>query len=198
MDSSMLEFYKAALQGAITTPLCDEYKGEWRRCGDNKESLIKLALRQQSIPYVITHCYQGKGLTKEYIKENFGEFINGKREILDADMVRGYSYALYVDFKADCKPDNDVLAFMWCNPAQVEINVAKCPILYVGAKSEIHLVCNGYNTPRIYLFDESKVVIDDSDETCNVTVYKYGSHATVEIGKYCLGKVKIFNKQLKL
>lgn len=195
----MLEFYKAALQGAITNPLCDEYKGEWRRCGDDKESLVKLALRQQSIPFVITHCYQGKGLTKEYIKENFGEFINGKRKILDADMVQGYSYALYVDFKAVCKADIDVLVFMWCNSPQVELNIARCPILYVGAKSEIHLVCNGYNAPKIYLFDESKLVIDDADDTCSVTVYKYSKDADVEIGKYCTTKkVNVFDKELRL
>lgn len=195
----MLEFYKAALQGAITNPLCDEYKGEWRRCGDDKESLVKLALRQQSIPFVITHCYQGKGLTKEYIKENFGEFINGKRKILDADMVQGYSYALYVDFKAVCKTDIDVLAFMWCDSPQVELNIARCPILYVGAKSEVHLVCNGYNAPKIYLFDESKLVIDDADDTCSVTVYKYSKDADVEIGKYCTTKkVNVFDKELRL
>ena len=195
----MLEFYKAALQGAITNPLCDEYKGEWRRCGDDKEKLFRLALRQQSIPYVITHCYQGKGLTKEYIKENFGEFINGKRKILDADMVEGYSYALYVDFKAVCKADIDVSAFMWCNSPQVELNIARCPILYVGAKSEVHLVCNGYNAPKIYLFDESKLVIDDADDTCSVTVYKYSKDANVEIGKYCTTKkVNVFDKELRL
>jgi hypothetical protein len=61
MDNSMMQFYKAALQGAITDPLCIEYKNEWRACGDDKERLMRLGLRQQSLPYVITHCYQGKG-----------------------------------------------------------------------------------------------------------------------------------------
>ena len=104
MDNGMLAFYKAALQGEITAPLCAEYKNEWRKCGDDKEKLVKLVMRQQSLPYFITHCYQGKGLSKEYIIKNFSDFINGKRPILDADLVKGYSYALYVDFKAICKP----------------------------------------------------------------------------------------------
>ena len=199
MDNGMMQFYKAALQGAITNPLCAEYKNEWRACGDNKERLVKLVMRQQSLPYFITHCYQGKGLSKEYILKTFPEFINGKRQILDADNVKGYSYSIYVDFKAICKPDNNVSAFMWCSNPQVEIKAAKCPIFYIGCGSEIHLVCNGYNSPLIYLFDDSKIVIDDADETCSFSIYKYSKDATVEFGKYCTSEnIKIFDKELRL
>ena len=199
MDKGMMEFYKAALQGAITSPLCAEYKNEWRACGDDKERLVKLVMRQQSLPYFITHCYQGKGLSKEYILKTFPDFINGKRPILDADLVKGYSYSIWIDFKAICKPDNDVSAFMWCNSPQVEIKPAKCPIFYIGAGSEIHLVCNGYNSPHIYLFDDSKLIIDDADDSCSFTVHRYSDKATVEIGKYCTTQnIKIFDKELRL
>ena len=195
----MLEFYKSALQGAITNPLCAEYKGEWRRCGDDKEKMMTLAMRQQSLPYVITHCYQGKGLSKEYVLNTFGEFINGKRTILDADLVKGYTYSLYVDFKAVCKPDTDVTAFMWCSCAYAELNTAKCPVLYVGCGSEIHVTCDGYNSPRIYLFDDSRVVIEDADDTCDFVIYRYSRNATVELGKWCTtDKIKIFDKELRL
>ena len=199
MDNGMLAFYKAALQGEITAPLCAEYKTEWRKCGDDKEKLVKLVMRQQSLPYFITHCYQGKGLSKEYILKNFSDFINGKRPILDADLVKGYSYAIYVDFKAICKPDNDVTAFMWCNCPQLEIKAAKCPILYISNTSEIHLVCDGYNSPHIYLFDDSRLIIEDADDTCSIVVYRYSRNATVEKGKYCTtDNIKIFDKELRL
>jgi hypothetical protein len=199
MDRGMMEFYKAALQGAITNPLCAEYKNEWRKCGDDKEKMVMLALRQQSLPYLITHCYNGKGLTKEYILDTFPDFINGKRTILDADLVKGYSYSIYVDFKAISKPDTDVTAFMWCDCPQVEINTAKCPTFYIGCGSEIHLVCNGYNSPHIYLFDDSKLVIDDADDTCSFVVYRYSDKATVERGKWCTtDNIKIFDKTLRL
>ena len=199
MDNSMMQFYKAALQGAITDPLCAEYKNEWRACGDDKERLMRLGLRQQSLPYVITHCYQGKGLSKEYILENFGDYINGNHTILNADLVNGYTYSLYVDFNGICKPDNDVTAFMWCSCPQVNISTAKCPIFYVGAGSEVSFLCDGYNSIHIYLFDDSKVIIDDADETCGIVVYRYSDKAEVEFGKYCLTKnIKIFDKTLKL
>ena len=195
----MFEFYKNALQGAITNPLCGEYKNVWRMCGDDKERLAMLALRQQSLPYLITHCYKGKGLTKEYILDAFGDYINARRPILDADLVKGYSYAIYVDFKAICNVTNDVTAFMWCSCPQVEIGTSKCPVLYVGCGSELHLVCDGYNSPVIYLFDDSSLVIDDADDTSSIRVYKYSSDAQVEYGKYCTcDNIRVFEKELRL
>ena len=199
MKNEMFDFYRFALQGVLTDPLCADYKNEWRGCNDNKEKLVKLVMRQQSLPYFITHCYNGKGLSKEYILREFDDFINGKRPILDADKVSGYTYSIFVAFDGVCKPDNDVSAFMWCNDTTLEINKAKCPVIYVGCGSELHLVCDGYNSPKIYLFDDSKLVIDDADDTSSIIVYKYSDKAGVDIGKYCTTQnLKVFQKELKL
>jgi len=198
-NNEMFLFNKYALQGVLTNPLCAEYKNEWRACGNDKEKLIKLALRQQSLPYFITHCNQGKGLSKEYIMREFGDFINGKAQILDADGVKGYSYSLFVGFNGICKPDNDVSAFMWCNCPKITVSTAKCPILYVACNTELHLVCDGYNSVRVYLFDNSKLVIDDADETCSITIYEYSDKCDVDAGKYCLTEnIKAFRKELRL
>jgi hypothetical protein len=49
------------------------------------------------------------------------------------------------------------------------------------------------------LFDDSKVVIDDwGDETTKVVIYRYSTDAQVEISKYCLADVRVFNKELRL
>ena len=200
MDKGMFEFFKFALQGAITdSPLCADYKNEWRGCGDDKEKLVKLALRQQSLPFFLTYCHQGKGLSKEYILQNFGDYINGNHTIMDADLVDGYTYSLYVDSNGILKPDTDVMAFMWCGCPQVDINAAKCPVLYIGCDSEIHLTCYGYNSLRIYLFDNSKLVIDDADDTCSFVIYKYSKNASIEIGKWCTtSSIHAFEKELRL
>ena len=76
MEREMFMFYKNALSGALTAPLCADYTSEWRGCKDDKAKLVKLVMRQQSLPYFITHCYQGKGLSKDYILNNFREYIN--------------------------------------------------------------------------------------------------------------------------
>lgn len=195
----MFSFYKSALQGVLTNPLCAEYRNEWRACGEDKEKLVKLALRQQSLPYFITHCQQGKGLSKEYLISEFGDYINEKRLISDADGVAGYTYSLFVGYNGICKPNSDVSAFMWCDCATLDVETTKCPIIYVGCNTELHITCNGYNSVRIYLFDNSRLVIDDADETCSFVIYKYSDESDVDAGRYCLtNNLKAFRKELKL
>ena len=199
MDKNMFSFYKAALNGEISTPLCSEYKASWRKCGDNKEMLVRLSLSQQALPFVATHAYQKKGLTKEYIKEHFKEYINGKI-LEDCDGVKGYTYSLYVDwdYENDLDVNVDVCSIMWTVGANIVVPSTKCPTIYISNHSNVHLVCEGFNSVNIKLFDKSKVTIEDLDEESNVVVYKYSDDACVELGKYCLGNVKTFKKELKL
>lgn len=194
MAQDLFNYYKHALSNG----LCSEYKGRWRACHDNKEQLVKLVMAQQSLPHFIHYCYNGMGLSKEYIQETFGDYINGNAVINDADGVDGYTYSLYVGFKGVFKATVDVLSLMWCTNTHVTIETSKCPVIYVGCGSHVHLSLDGYNCPHIYLFDDSKVTIDDADEDSKVVIYKYSDNAQVELGKYCLADVKVFNKKLKL
>lgn len=194
MAQDLFNYYKHALSNG----LCSEYKGRWRACHDNKEQLVKLVMAQQSLPHFIHYCYNGMGLSKEYIQETFGDYINGNAVINDADGVDGYTYSLYVGFKGVFKAAVDVLSLMWCTNTNVTVETSKCPVIYVGCGSHVHLSLDGYNCPHIYLFDDSKVTIDDADEDSKVVIYKYSDKAQVELGKYCLADVKVFDKQLKL
>jgi hypothetical protein len=195
----LLEFKKNAILGKISgQPLCEEYKAAWRKCGDDKEMLVRLALMQQSTPYLSHACYESMGLTKEYILSNFGELINGKRTFENVEGVGGYTYQLYVGYDKDFEITADVTSLMWCNGSQIAIESTKCPTIYVSNKSHISVSGDGYNSIRIYLFDESSVILEDFDENSSVLIYKYSEDANVETGKYCLGKVKVFNKELKI
>lgn len=199
MKDEMLTFKKNALLGKISAePLCMQYRQAWRACGNDKEMLIRLALSQQSIPYLSHACYEHLGLTKEYILENFSEYINGNRVFNDVEGVSGYTYQLYVAFNDDFKAVADVTSFMWCSSPQVLVSVTKCPVLYISNSSNVHISCEGYNSPKIYLFDDSTVSIDDVDDTCDVIIYKYSDDATVNTGKFCLKGPKVFNKKLRL
>ena len=189
------KYYK----NSLLNNLCSEYRGYWQSAHNDKRKLITLAMSQQAIPHFATYCYNGQGLTKDYIVRNFGNFINEKTKILDADGVDGYSYALYIAENSILTPSADVISLMWCTSTTVQIKTAKCPILYVSNKSEINLVLDGYNSIKIYLFDESKINIEDADDTCNATIYKYSDKCSVELGKFCLSKrIKQHNKELKL
>ena len=195
MDGELFKYYKAALVNG----LCSDWKGYWQAAGDDKLKLITLAMAQQSIPHVVTYAYNGQGLTKQYIETEFKDYINEKTPILDADGVEGYAYALYIAQNRILRPSADVLSLMWCNDIILEINACKCPFLYVSNKSDVKLVLNGFNSPKIYLFDESTITIDDADETCSATIYKYSDKCNVKYGKFCLSKrIKEFNKELRL
>lgn len=199
MDSQMLNFKRNALLGNISgQPLCADFKSAWRKCGDDKEELVRLVLQQQSQPFFATACNMGLGLTKDYVLENFGEFINGKRTFEDVEGVSGYTYQLYVGHNQDFDITADVTSLMWCDSPQVVVAQTKCPTIYISNGSNVHLVCDGFNTINVKLFDDSRVTIEDCDENSEIIVYKYGNRAEVEQGKFCLGRVKIFIKTLRL
>lgn len=196
----LFEFKKNAILGKISgQPLCEEYKAALRKCGNDKEMLVRLAISQQCIPFLSHACYEHMGFTKEYILSNFEEFINGKRTFEDVEGVCGYTYQLYVGYDKDFDINADVTSLMWCKSPQITIESTKCPTIYISNSSMVHLVCDGYNTPRIYLFDDSKLVIEDADDTSSIIVYNYSDKAIVDVGKYCTTQnLRVFNKVLKL
>ena len=195
MNGELFKYYKAALVNG----LCSDWKGYWQAAGDDKLKLITLAMSQQAIPHVATYAYNGIGITKEYIETEFKDYINEKTKILDADGVDGYTCALYIAQNRILKPSADVLHLMWNKDITLELSACRCPFLYVSNNSDIRLVMDGFNSPRIYLFDESTITIEDADETCSATIYKYSDKCKVNYGKFCLSKrMNEFNKELRL
>ena len=190
-----LDFY---YKNALLNNLCGEYKNDWKAAKNNKEKLVKLALCQQSIPHVATYAYEGKGLSKDYLLSEFKDYINGVIHY-DCDDVKGYTYRLYAGWCGDeIMEQADVTHFMWSNVSSIVVEKYKCPTLYISNKSKVCVSCDGYNYIRVYLFDESELVIDDLDSESVVIVYKYSNKCKVTKGKYCLGKVNQFEKSIRL
>ena len=187
-------------KNATLDNLCKEWKDKWKACHNDKEKLVNLVMMQQSLPHFLTYCHQGKGLSKEYILDNFADFINGKYTGIDVDGVKGnYKTSLNVAENAIFKLSDDVSVFMWSTIPSLQIEGCKATKLYVGCSSEVHLVCEGYNSVTVMLFDDSVLYLDDIDEESSVTVYKYSDESRVEIGRFCLSqKVHQFRKELKL
>ena len=199
MDKEMIDFTRNALLGNISgQPLCASYKAALRQCGDDKEMLVRLALQQQSMPYVSTACYKRLGITKEYIMDNYVDYINGNKTFEDVEGVSGYTYQMYVGYDKELIITSDVTTLMWCNDICIKVPETKCPTIYVSNNSNVYLHCEGFNYVNIKLFDESCVIIDNLYKNSDVIVYKYSNNADVETTNNCFGGVKIFNKQLKL
>lgn len=189
----MLYFRK----NALLANLCKEWSNMWEACHDNKEKLMRLVLMQQSAPYFADFCYRGKGLTKDYCKREFSDYING-RTFHNCDGVKGFSYGMFIDVPQVEEMALDVSQFLWCDDTNVSIPQTKCPRLYVSNRSNLNISLDGYNSIAIYLFDESTINIEDADNESNVIVYKYSKEAKVELGKYCFADVKVFDKELRL
>lgn len=194
MDKEFLNF----LKDAYSSGLCNEYRDEIRRCHEDKFQLVRLAMRQQSCPWVATKMYEGV-ITTDYLLNTFGEYLNGY-VLKDCDNVDGYNYMWFVDwdYANDIVASADVLHISHTVGASVVVPKCKCPNIYVSNRSNVHLVCEGFNTANIKLFDRSVLTIEDLDESSDVVVYRYSKDAKVELGKYCLGNVKIFDKELRL
>ena len=190
-----LIFYR---KNAILANLCNEWNKKWSACHDDKEKLMRLVLSQQAAPHFATFCYNGAGLSKEYCLREFGSYLNG-RTFANCDEVEGFTYAMYISPSEAKEIGVDVAQILWSNPMEVIIPQTKCNRLYISNKSSVHITLEGYNTVQVYLFDESELIIDDADDTCEVVVYKYSDKSKVERGTFCISpKVKIFNKTLKL
>lgn len=179
--------------------LCKKWDSKWAACHNDKEKLVRLALQQQSIPHLLTFAYQGKGLSKDFLVTEYKDYINGRYTAIDVDGVEGdYKSELYVGDDASFCLFSDVACFMYSNIPSLEIINCKATKLYCGCSSEVHIVCGGYNSITIMLFDDSKVFLEDVDENSMVTIYKYSDICSVEREKYCLGKIKEFHKELRI
>jgi len=181
MEDASFNYYK----NALLSNLCEEYKAEWRAKRNDKLALMKLALKQQSIPHCATFAYQGKGITKEYMLKEFGDYLNGY-VVNDADNVKGYTYTWYVgyDYDNDIDVTCDVTHISWTKNKTLVVPQCRCPIIHISNKSKVRILCEGWNSLIIHLYDESEVTIDDADEHSKVFVYQYSDKVKVSEGKY--------------
>lgn len=191
----MEKYYLDFLKDAYNSGLCKDYRDEIRNCHDNKLNLARLAMRQQSIPWMATKLSQGV-VTKEEIETFFKDYINGV-VLNDCDNVDGYSYMWYIGYNNEITISADVTHLSYCND-DVFVPKVCCPTIYVSNNSKINLTCEGYSNVRIYVFDTSQITIDDCDNTCSITIYNYSDKAKVVYGKYSLGNIKEFRKELRL
>lgn len=185
-------------KNAILANLCAEYNQKWTACHCDKERLMRLVLMRQSAPFFADYCYNGRGLTKEYCLQEFGDYVGGKK-FDGVDGVDGYTSCMYVGANGEVDGDADTTQMLWCEGTDVSVPETKCGTFYISNRSSVKLTLNGYNSVSVYLFDESSVTIEDADETCNMVVYKYSRSAAVEKGAYCTSdNIRIFEKELRL
>ena len=115
VEHNLLHFYK----NSLLRDLCSEYNKEWKACKEDREKLMQLALQQQSIPYMATSTYEGWGMSVDFLKREFADYINGKHTFNDVDGVDGYTYSMWVDNHDYISLKEDVSHFVQCDSRQL-------------------------------------------------------------------------------
>ena len=193
MDQEMFMFYR----NSLCKNLCREYSDQWKGLLENKVELFRFCLKQQAQPYFATSVYQGWGLTIDFLKKGYADFINGKYIASDCDDIKGFTYGLWCGHDTPVRLTIDVPHFMGCNSI-VRVPKTKCPTIYVSNKSKLDIKLGGYSSIRIYLFDESHVNISQVEDCNTVIVYKYSKDCSVTVSDNYTGKIKQFDKELRL
>jgi hypothetical protein len=194
MTDEMFMFYK----NAIVRHLCTEWQTDWKKILGDDEKLFSFCLMQQSIPYFATAVYEGWGLTEDYLKSHFKDYINGNYTAINCDGVKGdYTYRMYVDYLDKIICDCHITHLLYCE-SDITIPQAQCPIIYISNKSKITINSEGFNFCSIYLFDESEIIFDDICDNSKFIVYKYSDKCKVIKTDRCKGQIKEFQKELRI
>lgn len=129
---SLIDFKKQSM----LHNLCADYKGVWDSCKTH-EDLFNLSTDSNSAEWMAKSYSEGWGLSKEYLKDQFSDFINGKY-IRDKE----YTSSMYVDFKGEIKGEKltSVLILLECDvdiviPERFPIQIhcgGKCSIRFSG------------------------------------------------------------------
>lgn len=112
--SDLLEFKRKAK----ALGLCKEYTDKWDKC-ESKEDLIKTVLDSNGVEFLCDGVQFKWGLTPQFIKESFSEFINGKYLCQNP---KGYSVELFCNHIGEIQARSTILVLINCN---VEIYIPK-------------------------------------------------------------------------
>ena len=129
MDA-LQNYYK----NSLLNNLCKEYKGEWQSCYNDKSKLMELVLRRQSLPHFMTYAHNGRGITKEYAKKHFNDYLNGNKVFIDVDGVKGgYTSGMYIDYDSDevVEINLNTCAILWCKGMNISVPTTMCPFFYM-------------------------------------------------------------------
>lgn len=137
---------------SVALGLCGEYKGLWDECRSVKE-LYDLATDINGIEYLCDAVTFGWGgsFGTEYIKERFGDYINGAYK-RDRD---GYTSSLYCGYEGFVIARSTVLCLLDCKGTVVVPPDAYTTVL-VGAGTDVRIVCMG-RISELVIFGDAKV-----------------------------------------
>ena len=124
-------------RNAVMLGLCGKYKAEWDEA-KGKKDLVDMALDANGVEFMAKSVAEGWGLSKDYILDNFGDYVNGKY-VRDKD---GYTSEIYVGYGGDILQRATLNLFVRCNTSILVPEGSVCKI-YVCGVSNVRINCAG-------------------------------------------------------
>ena len=126
-------------RNSLMMGLCEKYKHKWDLC-TTKRQLIDLALDSNGVEFMADSIAFGWGLGKDYIVNEFAEFINGSY-VRDKD---GYTSEFYVGARGVIELRSTMLLVAYCDGLEIKIPKGSAGRIYVCGGSKIRIENYGY------------------------------------------------------
>ena len=202
MEERDLNFF---WKNCIKRGLCKEYVLLWRNC-KTKEDFIKLSMQMGSIPFIADAIYNGWGISTDFIKKEFADFINGNYVGIDVEglkkidrenkIKKELQSILYCSHNEYINFQENIIHIINCD-CDLYVPYDEIKIIFISNKSNVRLHLKECATTTIYLFDESTVTIIEDTEFTLASFYKYSDKCNI-IKNKTLGKYLFENKDLKI
>lgn len=124
--------------------LCTQYADKWNNAMD-KRSLVDIGIDAKGADFLCDSCSNGWGLTIEYLKREFAEYINGNYQRKED----GYTSELYVDYTGNIEQRSTLTLLIGC---KCNIHIGKDSVceIYLSGGSDIRIKNDGYCAVYVY------------------------------------------------
>jgi len=129
---------------AIGLGLCSQYIEKWNDATD-KKALADIGLDAKGADFLCDSCSNGWGLSVEYLRRMFGDYINGKYQRNKG----GYTSELYVGYTGRIEQRSTMTLLIGC---ACTIHIPKNSLceVYLSGASHVDIINEGQCTVLVY------------------------------------------------
>lgn len=136
-SKSILELKRKAL----AMGLCGDYKEKWGNSTTHRD-IIHLATDVNGADFLCASAEKGWGLSKDFILQNFPEYINGKY-IARQGKDKGYTSEIFIGYSGKITARTTILIVLYSD-ATVQVPKNHVCKIFAARNPNINIQCEGY------------------------------------------------------
>lgn len=149
---------------SLALGLCGAYSKAWN-AAVNKAELMDLALTCDGAAYIADGVTFGWGLSKQYIKSEFAEYINGGY----TRRKDGYTSSMYVDIDGDITPNTTLVVVIGGKP-KIRLSPNEVCIIFLCGDCNVEIY--GGLDVNVEVYGDSKFNIMNGNVKTSVKAIK--------------------------